>query len=134
MESIIARFVGKVSQDRRIRVPPRIKVEKGKEYEIVIIERDSNSTIPSEDFLSLLKVEYDLLKSAGLRGGLVTIPELWQRLQGKVSRSLFERYLLQMESLQIVDLQVASDRRLVKDPKQGINHPKRGLIYFLSWR
>jgi hypothetical protein len=78
--------------------------------------------------------EYDLMY-AERKGSMVRIPDLWQKMKNKgYSRKEFEKELFAMEKKREIELQTASDPRLVKDKKDAIDHPSRGLITYVVWR
>ena len=66
-------------------------------------------------------------------GGRVEIPTLRRRM-GHISDANFEKQLLELEKQRIIDLQIASDPSAVNFPEKGIQHPVRGLIYYVIWR
>ena len=85
-------------------------------------------------FQSDLKQEYDSMHTER-RGSMVRIPDVWQKMEKKgYTRKEFEKELFTMEKKREIELQTASDPKLVKDKKDAIDHPSRGLITYVVWR
>lgn len=81
-----------------------------------------------------LKQEYDSMFKEK-RGSMVRIPDLWYKMRRKgYNREEFEEGLFELEKQRIIELQIASDKRLVKDKEDAIDHPSRGLINYVVWR
>lgn len=98
-------------------------------------EVQQNKKYSSDDFKELLKEEYNRINFMEKRGGMVPIPNLWDELTKKgIGRNQFEEELFKLEKERIIELQIASDPKLVKEKDKSINHPSRGLINYVVWR
>lgn len=79
--------------------------------------------------------EYDLYRAMreldlqGRRGGLIPLPML-RREMSNYSRDDFDRELFKLERVRRIDLQTASDPKLLKEPDLAIIHPSRGYINY----
>ncbi len=90
--------------------------------------------ITLEEFKKRLQQEYERIDRETRSGGMVKIPLIWKAMSAWISREEFVNFLFQLEEQRIIDLQIASDERLVDSPDEGIRHPTRGLIYYIVWR
>lgn len=88
-----------------------------------------------EKFVSRLKYYYEKINSEERRGGMVPIPKLWDKLQIEgFSRNNFVSGLFELERQRIIELQTASDPKVVRGAEKAIKHSSRGLINYVIWR
>lgn len=88
-----------------------------------------------EDFPTRLKFHYGKINSEERRGGMVPIPKLWDSLKVEgFSRESFVNGLFELERKRIIELQTASDPKVVREAEKAIDHPSRGLINYVIWR
>ena len=92
------------------------------------------ASITLEEFKTRLQQEYERINRETRSGGMVRIPDLWRSMSHWINKELFVKYLFDLEEQRVIDLQIASDERLVSSPEEGIRHPTRGLIYYIVWR
>ncbi|HKZ40868.1 MAG TPA: hypothetical protein VJ044_07880, partial [Candidatus Hodarchaeales archaeon] len=91
--------------------------------------------LSSDEFKSKLRRRFDSLNLDRRYGGLVPIPELWDAMSREgINRQQFEQGLFDLERSSVIDLQIASDTTLVKEPEKAIKHPTRGLVAYVGWR
>jgi len=103
---------------------------------LVVYERHQKKlgTTSKTNFKHDFQQEYDSMHTER-RGSMVRIPDLWKKMEKKgYSRKEFEKELFAMEKKREIELQTASDPKLVKDKKDAIDHPSRGLITYVVWR
>ncbi|OLS19275.1 MAG: hypothetical protein HeimC3_46410 [Candidatus Heimdallarchaeota archaeon LC_3] len=95
----------------------------------------SEKHLNSRDFLIILKEKYNKINISERKGGMVPIPKLWHEMDlENISRSQFESELFDLEKERIIELQTASDPKIVRDRDKSIYHPSRGLINYVIWR
>ena len=101
----------------------------------VVKEDKSTSIFDANKFLDDLKHHYDWINTRERKGGMVPIPGLWDMLKKDgYKREDFENGLFELEKNRTIDLQVASDHKLLKEPEKAIKHSKRGYINYVVWR
>ncbi len=94
-----------------------------------------SKSFSSDQFTSELKNAYETINSNEGRGGMVPIPKLWDALSIiGVPRSQFEDELFRLEKERVIELQIASDPKLVNDKDKSIQHPSHGLLNYVVWR
>jgi len=86
-----------------------------------------------EEFKEELRKNWVELDRIYRWGGRVEIPILRKRMSS-LSSDEFTHFLFELEKQRIIDLQIASDPSVVDSPEDGIQHPTRGLIYYIIWR
>lgn len=98
-------------------------------------QKAPQSSQPPANFQSLLKDSYDRINDQDRRGGMVPLPPIWDELsKASISWDAFVKGLRDLERKRTIELQIASDRRNVKDADKAIDDPVRGLLYYLVWR
>ena len=117
---------------------------KGFEMRIIALEKKLDSTIGStkatkefsiDIFRSSLRSHYEKINTEERRGGMVPVPRLWDKLQiDGFSRNDFVSGLFELEHQRTIELQTASDPKVVRDAEKAIDHPSRGLINYVIWR
>lgn len=123
---------------------------KGFEARILALEKKIDTVVSSDsiknstttrrkfnldNFSSKLRTYYEKINTEERRGGMVPIPRLWDELRvDGFSRNDFVSGLFELERQRIIELQTASDPKVVRDAKKAINHPSRGLINYVIWR
>ena len=87
------------------------------------------------DFQDRLRHYYEIINTQERRGGMVPIPKLWDKLQSEgFSRENFVSGLYELERQRAIELQTASDPKVVREADKAITHPSRGLINYVIWR
>ena len=95
----------------------------------------SNVTLNREEFASKLRQKYDFINNNERHGGMVPIHELWDEFRRDgIGRDQFVNGLYELEKARIIDLQIASDPKFIKEPEKAIRNPTRGLINYVVWR
>lgn len=117
---------------------------KGFEMRIIALEKRIESSILAnsgrkefrfDSFSSSLRSHYEQINTVERRGGMVPIPKLWDKLQIEgFSRDDFVNGLFELERQRTIELQTASDPKVVRDVEKAIDHPSRGLINYVIWR
>jgi len=88
-----------------------------------------------KNFQERLRYHYNRMNTQERRGGMVPIPRLWDELSvDGFSRNDFVSGLYELERQRIIELQTASDPKVVRDAEKAIDHPSRGLINYVIWR
>lgn len=81
---------------------------------------------------------YTALNLKNNYGDVVPIPMIKEMLRtklgGRYEESALNELLLELEERRIIDLQIASDPSKVPNAQDGIHHPQRGVIYYITWR
>ena len=86
-------------------------------------------------FHDRLRYHYNIINTEERRGGMVPIPKLWDKLQIEgFSRNNFVSGLFELERKRIIELQTASDPKVVRGAEKAIKHSSRGLINYVIWR
>ncbi len=88
-------------------------------------------------FQKVMKEIYTQLNLKNNYGDVVPLPILKHMLMEKIpglSSKDMNAYLMKLEEKRVIDLQIASDPSKVPDAQEGILHPSRGLIYYVTWR
>ena len=125
-----------------------IKKLKGENKKLKITQNTLKKTMTPKTFESSLKKEFDLINSTERKGGTVPINDLYHEMKGKISKKQFREQLIRLEGERKIDLQTASDHKLVKDRSGSFTvdhkgriveyddqHPtNRGLINYVVWR
>jgi len=114
------------------------------EKRIEVLETKILGTFPTEiaktefsleNFSTRLKLHYEKINSEERRGGMVPIPKLWDKLQNEgFNREHFNSGLFELERQRVIELQTASDPKIVHESDKAIKHPSRGLINYVIWR
>jgi hypothetical protein len=98
----------------------------------------NQAPITISQFKENLHEQYQKIVQSELKlGGLVPIPKIKEKFKAvgvKISEKIFNQYLLELENLRVIDLQVASDPEKVPKSEEGILKGNRGLIYYIAWR
>lgn len=122
-------------------ISPRLEVIENRIFELekYITSKQRGTTgkkvFSDEEFLQRLRYHYDVINTQERRGGMVPIPKLWDNLQLEgCTRDSFTSGLFRLERQRIIELQTASDPKVVREAEKAINHPSRGLINYVIWR
>ena len=100
-----------------------------------IPSKDQKTTFSFPEFQNRIKFHYNEINREERRGGMVPIPHLWDRLHKEgINRKDFEDGLFELERQRIIELQIASDPKIVREPDKAIYHPSRGMINYVIWR
>ncbi len=99
----------------------------------IIPTSQPKEVVPLDSFIKTLKENWIDLDRQYRWGGRVEIPMLRRRFRHMPDPE-FDEKLLDLEKRRIIDLQIASDPTVVQFPDKGIQHPSRGLIYYIIWR
>lgn len=91
--------------------------------------------IDYQEFQSAAREAYGRLDQTGHTLGLVPIPELRRALAGRVTRDLFDSYLLQMHRERAISLLAHHDPASLPEDRRSdaLQHPTAGLLYFVRW-
>lgn len=130
LEPLIVGIVDPYLKDFEIRI---IALEKKLDYAIGLTKATKEFSI--ESFRSSLRSHYEKINTEERRGGMVPVPKLWDKLQiDGFSRNDFVSGLFELERQRTIELQTASDPKVVRDAEKAIDHPSRGLINYVIWR
>ena len=87
------------------------------------------------EFVKKLKIFYDKIDIQHGRGGMIPIPLIWNKFKDeRIQWEHFINYLYELEKERVIDLQIASDSKLIPNPELAIDDSFRGLLYYIVWR
>ena len=87
------------------------------------------------EFVKKLKIFYDKIDIQHGRGGMIPIPLIWNKFKDeRIQWEHFINYLYELEKERVIDLQIASDSKLIPNPELAIDDSIRGLLYYIVWR
>lgn len=100
-----------------------------------IIQPKTSNTISSRSFIELLHKNYDLIDYNTKQNGLVSIANLWDKLQKHgVTRMQFENELFTLEKDGVVELKPAKGSKDSLDESKALRTPNGGIIDFIKWK
>ncbi len=110
---------------------PRVKND-NLDHEPELLETETEKSVFKKD----LKNEFDIINIQERRGGMVRIPDLYNEMKDDYSKEEFQQNLLELEKERVIELQTASDPKLIpeNERKIGIVHESRGHLNYVVWR